>query len=1271
MTAGYYRYPTIHQNTIVFVSEDDLWTVPTAGGVARRLTSNLGAVTFPHLSPDGKWLAFVGREEGYGEVYVMAAEGGAARRLTYLSSSCRIVGWSPDGRDIIFCSNYGQVIGSEFGLFRIAHDSTTAAVVPIDCGPARSISYGPEGRAVLGRNTQDSSRWKRYRGGTTGHLWIDRTGDGNYERFLDQIAGNIASAMWITLPVANAGAAPEQTGESANTPETSVLRTRIFFVNDHEGIGNLYSCDLAGEDIRRHTDHGDYYVRSATTDGEKIVYHVGADLYVYDIAQDRETKVAVTYHSPRVQRRRRFVDAARFLDSARLHPKGKAMAITTRGKAFAFYNHEGPVLQVGEREGVRYRLPEWTKDGNQLILVSDVSGEEVIEIYPEDPQDAPRRLEGLDVGRIVMLKLSPVANLLALANHRNELLIVDLENGAVTFVDRSPHRLIAGFDWSPDGHWLAYGYAATAKTTAIRLYQVPDPKQSGIPPREGTTHTITEPILRDVGPAFDPDGKYLYFLSYREFNPVYDNLHFELGFPWGMRPYLITLQADLPNPFIPLPGIDDEAEEEDADGAGSDEHEDDHEEGDDVDDALAGDGGNGDENDGPADEEAFRTAGTVARTLLNTVQQASHQFATHAVNRTEGGGNGGHDPSGATAGASSSPDDVAAEAQGAHDADEKRDSMEKSEEAKGLQIDLEGIAQRILPFPVPDGRYGQIAGISGKAIFTMLPVEGALDDDLAPENEADEAGTLRCYTFADFKTETLADNVNWFQLSRDRKKLLYAWRRRLRVLAAGEKPQTDSGPSRRTGWIDLFRVKVSVEPQREWEQMFREAWRLQRDHFWSEDMSEVDWHQVYERYYPLIQRVSTRSEFSDLMWEMQGELGTSHAYEYGGDYRIPPHFSQGFLGTTFTWDQDAGGYRIGPLIEGDPWDRNSTSPLTAPGVDIKAGDVLWAINGQRLDETTPPAQLLINQAGQDVLLTLLPRPTDQSGSGQNGAAGAASTAATETTDVVPFLPKSIRERAAPDEQETAPAKKIRLRSVMVRTIDSEEKAYYRAWVNRNRRQVHEATGGRVGYVHIPDMGASGYAEFHRSYLAEVDRDALIVDVRYNGGGHVSQLILEKLARRRLGYDFSRWGGLDPYPADSVAGPIVALTNEHAGSDGDIFCHSFKMMKLGLVIGKRTWGGVVGISPRHALVDGTVTTQPEFSFWFADVGWSIENYGAEPDIDVDIRPQDYRAGADPQLARAIAEVMAQLVAQPTVMPDLATRPSRALPKLPPRVKYDVG
>jgi tricorn protease len=236
---------------------------------------------------------------------------------------------------------------------------------------------------------------------------------------------------------------------------------------------------------------------------------------------------------------------------------------------------------------------------------------------------------------------------------------------------------------------------------------------------------------------------------------------------------------------------------------------------------------------------------------------------------------------------------------------------------------------------------------------------------------------------------------------------------------------------------------------------------------------------------------------------------------------------------------------------------------------------------------------------------------------------------------------------------------------VVWVISSEAPARYRHWVNANRDRVHAATDGRVGYIHVPDMSPAGYAEFHRGYLAELDRDALIIDVRYNGGGHVSQLILEKLARRRLGYDLSRWGGMVPYPVESVAGPLVALTNEHAGSDGDIFCHSFKMMKLGPLVGKRTWGGVIGIAPRHALVDGTVTTQPEYSFWFEDVGWGVENHGTEPDIEVDITPQDYRAGADPQLVRAIAEALRLLAENPRKVPELTSKPSRALPKLPPR------
>jgi tricorn protease len=204
----------------------------------------------------------------------------------------------------------------------------------------------------------------------------------------------------------------------------------------------------------------------------------------------------------------------------------------------------------------------------------------------------------------------------------------------------------------------------------------------------------------------------------------------------------------------------------------------------------------------------------------------------------------------------------------------------------------------------------------------------------------------------------------------------------------------------------------------------------------------------------------------------------------------------------------------------------------------------------------------------------------------------------------------------------------------------------------------------VGYVHIPDMGPFGFSEFFRSYRNEVHHDGLIVDVRYNGGGHVSQILLEKLLRKRIGYDQARWQKRPfTYPEDAPAGPMVALTNEYAGSDGDMFSHAFKLLGLGPLIGTRTWGGVVGIWPQHALVDGTVTTQPEFGTWFQDVGWDVENHGTDPDIEVVIRPQDHAAGKDPQMERALAEVMKRVRAHRVTLPSVKTRPSRKPPRLP--------
>jgi tricorn protease len=474
------------------------------------------------------------------------------------------------------------------------------------------------------------------------------------------------------------------------------------------------------------------------------------------------------------------------------------------------------------------------------------------------------------------------------------------------------------------------------------------------------------------------------------------------------------------------------------------------------------------------------------------------------------------------------------------------------------------------------------------------------------------------YDFTTQRGATLAADIDSFAIGADARTLVYESHGHLRAIDAGgdlpdedpeEKPADEM--NRRSGWIDLGRVGVRIEPRDEWAQMLREAWRLQREQFWDPQMSGVDWDAVLVRYAALLPRIRTRAELSDLIWEMQGELGTSHAYEMGGDQRRSPQYRRGFLGADYAWDAARNGYRIDTILRGDSWNRSDDSPLAAPGVDVRAGDAIVAIGGARVSATRTPDELLVNLANRDVAIDV--------------------------------------ERDGKTHR------------VLARALRSETMLRYRAWVNANRALVHQRTGGRVGYVHIPDMGPWGFAEFHRGYLTEFERDGLIVDVRYNRGGHVSPLLLEKLARKRVGYDVPRYGPPQPYPPESLGGPLVALTNQFAGSDGDIFSHCFKLYGLGSLVGMRTWGGVVGISPYHELADGTTTTQPEYSFWFVDAGWHVENYGTDPDVEVDIAPHDSAAGRDPQMEtglRLILEAIEKAPKRPEFppYPDRGYRPS---------------
>ncbi|MBM3286480.1 MAG: peptidase [Candidatus Eisenbacteria bacterium] len=1095
---GYYRHPTIHGDAVVFVCEDDLWTVSSEGGIARRLTSNPGSVSFPTLSPDGSKIAFTGKDEGPLDVYVVDLDGGPARRLTWLGGYTYPVGWSPDGSEVILASDWRQAFRGYYHLYGVP--AAGGVLRPLSCGPAKALSYQRDGRGVvIGRNSGDPARWKRYRGGTAGTIWIDRRGDGSFSQLV-RLAGNVASPMWIG--------------------------SRIYFLSDHEGYGNLYSCTPAGRDLRRQTDHEDYYVRFPSTDGRRIVYHAGADLHIFDPRRGISRKLDVRVASPRPQRNRKFVPAARCLEGVDLHPKGHSVLTVHRGLLHAMGLWEGGVSALGGGQGVRLRLGRWLSDGRRAVAVSDEGGEEGLVVLAADGGEKPRRLTG-DFGRATDLVPSPAGpDRVALTNQRQELILIDLMSGRSHIVERSAHGRIDGVSWAPDGRWIAYGFPDARRTSRIHLLEI----------ATGKVTAITRPGFRDGRPAFDPGGRFLYFISWRVFDPVPDGQYFDYGFPKGSLPCLLTLRRDLSSPFSLAAALPR------APGA-------------------------------PAPQDP----------------------------RKEGGKKRGRE----------------------------------GEAPAPIAIDLEGIEDRVVAFPVPEARYGKVLGGHSRVLFSSYPIEGVLDQSWLEMGEPPAKGRLEAYDLDAMKTEAVHERMTDFTLSLDGKTLGIRSGNRVRAVPIGFKTEQKSGndaPGRESGWLDMDRVRVSVVPGEEWRQMFREAWRLQRDQFWTPEMSGIDWKGVHDRYLPLVDRAASRSEFSDLLWEMQGELGTSHCYEMGGDYRPEPSWFQGILGADLELDERRGVWSIARIPRGDSWDEKRGSPLAAPGLCLSPGDEILAVGGRPVNREVSPYERLVNMAGQDVRLTVRSKGSRARGARKDEKAGGGAG---------------------------------QIRTITVRALRDESALRYRDWVERKRAWVHAESKGRIGYIHIPDMGGGGFSEFHRYYQSEVDREGLIVDVRWNGGGHVSQLLLTKLLLRRIGYDASRWGEPEPYPTDAPMGPMVALTNEYAGSDGDIFSHAFKLYKLGPLIGKRTWGGVVGIWPRHSLVDGTFTSQPEFAFWFEDVGWGVENYGTDPDIEVEMAPQEHAAGRDTQLARGFVEITRRLRRKAPKIPPLDRRPSNAPGGLPTR------
>lgn len=466
------------------------------------------------------------------------------------------------------------------------------------------------------------------------------------------------------------------------------------------------------------------------------------------------------------------------------------------------------------------------------------------------------------------------------------------------------------------------------------------------------------------------------------------------------------------------------------------------------------------------------------------------------------------------------------------------------------------------PFPVSASKYSALHPVSGGGlVWLRWPISGALGETFA--NPADMSGrpTLEHFNITKARRTELVGHLDWFAVSGDATRLVVMDEGELRAV-----PATEVGDSDSTVYLDLRRILHEVDPAAEWRQAYEEGGRIIRSYFWDPDMCGIDWTAVLDQYRPLVERVASPDEFADLMREVLGELGTSHAYVTPARRNEgPPHYQRaiGLLGANLVCRD--GDWTIRRILPGDSSDSKARSPLAGTG--IREGAVLTHVDGRPVDPVAGPYPLLTAAGGTTVELTFRP-------------AGGGS------------LPRRV---------------------AVVPLVD-ERPLRYQDWVAKRREVVRELSGGKCGYLHIPDMGGSGWAQFNRDLRMEVSRPALIVDVRGNAGGHISELVVEKLTRTILGWDLTRNAQPVSYASNAPRGPVVALADEATSSDGDMITAAFRLLKLGPVVGQRTWGGVVGMTGRTRLGDGTVITVPMNAAWFDTYGWSIENHGVEPDLE---------------------------------------------------------
>jgi tricorn protease len=1062
------RFPAIYDDQVVFTYAGDLYTVVKEGGIARKLTNDEGYEMFARFSPDGQFIAFTGQYDGNTEVYLMPAEGGVPKRVTYTATLDRddisdrmgpnniVMTWK-DNEQIIYRSrkkSFNSFIGQ---LFMVNMNGGLSEQLPLPAGGF--CSYSPDQKKLAFNQVfREFRTWKYYRGGMADDIWIYDFKTKETINITNNVAQDIIP-MW--------------SGKD------------IYFLSDRDRIMNLFVYNTETGETKKVTNYTEYDIKFPSLGSNSIIYENGGNLYNFDLKSQQAVKIPVIIADDFISSRNEMKDASKMINSWAISPDGKRMVFGARGDVFSVPAKSGMTKNLTASSGVHDRNVEWSPDGKYISFISDRTGEDEIYIQNQDGIEDAVQITSNSSNYKYNPVWSPDSKKLLWSDRMQRLQYVDIDSKNVILVEETKEGEIRNYSWSPDSKWIAYPKPTNETMTRIWIFNI-DSKEK---------NAVTD-IWYDSGePTFSSDGKYLFFTSSRDFNPVYSWTEWNHVYQDMIKVYFVTLRKDVKNPFQP-------------------------------------------ENDEVTVKEK-----------------------------------------------------PAGEDQKTDDKEKTDDTAKESKTDLSVKIDFDGIIDRIIALPVDAGYYYNLTALENTVYYCM-------------QNSSTEKSKLKMFDLKDKKETELGDYGSYL-ISADMKKMV--------VNADGKYAIIDlpKGKINTTEFVDLSNMKVWANLKEEWEQIFDESWRQMRDFFYDPNMHGVDWKAIHTKYEPLIPYVNNRNDLNYIIGEMIGELNIGHAYVNGGDKASPERIKTGLLGAELSRD-NSGYYKIDKILKGENWTKDTRSPLTEVGVDVKEGDFIIAVNGKSTSELTDIYTSLIGTAGKQVELSV---------------------------------------NSAPKEDG--------IRKVIVVPVSDESNLYYYNWVQRNIAKVNEATNGQVGYIHIPDMSAQGLNEFVKYYYPQLKKRALIIDDRGNGGGNVSSMIIERLRRELSLMRISRNGSPNLSPEGMMYGPKVMLIDRYSASDGDLFPYQFKTLKMGKLIGTRTWGGVTGIRGSLPFIDGGSLMKPEFSTYDREgKEFVIEGHGVDPDIEIANDPAKEFSGDDQQLNKAIEVILEELKNWHEGWPDVPAYPDKS-------------